>query len=796
MGRRAAGTLLLVVASVAVARRARAEAANPGQGGLFAAQAAVRLEEIPSRLVELEERTTRDKDLADLEERLQATSRRLAARLADVERAKLETAIELRIAGRDVEQARKLLDGWSAMLASYIPLVERDLAEVGATRGELVRMLRRLKREQAPHDIVRRPAETLRLVRVTRGKIEAHLGRLLALQRRAARERATADELRERFEIAGQHLVVTIHHRDSPPLWDALAHVPATRDVLATVRTTLARDRAGIEEFLEDDPSFLPITALVFLLVWGTAFAFRGAARRIEQQDPGLEKATRVLDRPVSVGLLALPLVLFMARYDNTPVTLRAVFAMVTIVPAVRIVAPLLPRAEAGAAHVLAVLLLLNLVGTAFRDVPAIGRLVGVVACIVVLRFLLHGRRHDRPALLRLARDAASVLILTAIAANLGGFVHLSQYLGNGVLRILLIAVLCFTFLAVLDAFVAIAVHTRLSAAVRKHAGDIRRLAHTVGRLAVALIWLLGVLEVFVIREPVMHALDVVFGTKLAVGAMAVSLGDVLAFGVTVWLSFQLSRAVGAFLQEDVFPRMALGRGVPYAVTTVSSYTVLIVGFLFALAAAGFTLDRIAVRAAAFGVGAGFGLQTIVNNFVSGLVLLFERPIQIGDIVQLGDVVGEVRRIGLRSSVVRTFEGAEVILPNSALVGEQVTNWTLSDAGRRVAVRVGVAYGTDPEVVLSLLINVAAQQPGALTEPAPEALFLGFGESALDFELRAWVARADVVASFGSTLGIGVERALREAGITIPFPQRDLNVRTTAAPAATAPVLFARDRRG
>jgi len=164
--------------------------------------------------------------------------------------------------------------------------------------------------------------------------------------------------------------------------------------------------------------------------------------------------------------------------------------------------------------------------------------------------------------------------------------------------------------------------------------------------------------------------------------------------------------------------------------------------------------------------------------------------------VQLGDVVGEVRRIGLRSSVVRTFDGAEVILPNSALVSEQVTNWTLSDARRRVAVRVGVAYGTDPEGVLSLLIKVAAQQPGVLREPAPEALFLGFGESALDFELRAWVARADVVASFGSTLGIGVERALREAGITIPFPQRDLNVRTTAAPAATAPVLFARDRRG
>src|SRR4029077_5665795 len=135
--------------------------------------------------------------------------------------------------------------------------------------------------------------------------------------------------------------------------------------------------------------------------------------------------------------------------------------------------------------------------------------------------------------------------------------------------------------------------------------------------------------------------------------------------------------------------------------------------------------------------------------------------------------------------VVRTFDGAEVILPNSALVAEQVTNWTFSDAKRRVAVRVGVAYGTDPEVVLSLLIKVAAQQPGALTEPGPEALFLGFGESALDFELRAWVARADAVASFRSARGMGVEGALGTTAIPFPSRRRALKGGTPAAPAAS-----------
>src|SRR5262249_14343408 len=172
---------------------------------------------------------------------------------------------------------------------------------------------------------------------------------------------------------------------------------------------------------------------------------------------------------------------------------------------------------------------------------------------------------------------------------------------------------------------------------------------------------------------------------------------------------------------------------------------------------------------------------------------------QIGDMVQLGDVVGEVRRIGLRSSVVRTFEGAEGILPNSSLVGEQVTNCTLSDPRRRVAVNAGAAYGTDPAREKALLVGVATRQPGILAEREPEAFFMGFGDSSLNFELRAWVGRADVVVSFRSALGIGIERALREAGIEIPFPQRDVTVRTAEPVAANAPAtaaFVARERRG
>lgn len=174
----------------------------------------------------------------------------------------------------------------------------------------------------------------------------------------------------------------------------------------------------------------------------------------------------------------------------------------------------------------------------------------------------------------------------------------------------------------------------------------------------------------------------------------------------------------------------------------------------------------------------GFGLQGVVNNFVSGLILLFERPVQVGDRVQVGDLTGDVRHIGVRATVVRTRDGAEVIVPNANLISSEVINWTLSDPRRRINVLVGVAYGTDPERVIDLLVGSAQEHPDILERPAPTALFLGFGESSLDFSLRAWTAQSTNYRRVRSELTLAVNAAIVEAGIEIPFPQRDLHVRS------------------
>jgi small-conductance mechanosensitive channel len=166
----------------------------------------------------------------------------------------------------------------------------------------------------------------------------------------------------------------------------------------------------------------------------------------------------------------------------------------------------------------------------------------------------------------------------------------------------------------------------------------------------------------------------------------------------------------------------------------------------------------------------------VVNNFVSGLILLFERPIHVGDTIQVGDILAEVRRIGIRASTVRTRQGADIIVPNAQLITEKVTNWTLSDRLKRIDLPVGLNYGVDPRKAIQLLEAVARRQSNVLQQPAPRCLLIGYGDSSMNFQLRAWTDQFDDWQIISSNLASAVYDAVIEAGFQFPFPQREVRV--------------------
>lgn len=234
-------------------------------------------------------------------------------------------------------------------------------------------------------------------------------------------------------------------------------------------------------------------------------------------------------------------------------------------------------------------------------------------------------------------------------------------------------------------------------------------------------------------------------------------------------------------LESNWLPKTTMDRGGREAMVTITGYIMFVIAALAALSVAGFNFSNIAIIAGALSVGIGFGLQNIVNNFVSGLVLLFERPVRKGDWIQVGNTEGYVQDIRIRSTRILTFDRSDVIVPNSELISNQVTNFMLDSIRGRAIVKVGVAYGSDTEKVRYILTQVAEENELVVkdgTSPKPLVLFRGFGDSSLDFELRVHLYDVDRRLSTTSNLNFAIDKAFREEGIVIPFPQRDVHMNT------------------
>jgi small-conductance mechanosensitive channel len=234
-----------------------------------------------------------------------------------------------------------------------------------------------------------------------------------------------------------------------------------------------------------------------------------------------------------------------------------------------------------------------------------------------------------------------------------------------------------------------------------------------------------------------------------------------------VWAAFLVSRLVRFVLDEEVYPHAKLKRGLPYAISRTLHYLILVAGFFVAMNVIGVDMTKFTILAGAFTVGVGFGLQNIFNNFVSGLILLFERPVQVGDVIQIEDASGVVDRIGIRASVVRTTNGSEVIVPNGKLISERLINWTFSAHQRTVDVGFSVVLGSNPEEVIAILERAAADHPKVLKTPPPEALLTRVGPDWMGFELRAATSEVEDWPRVRSDLAVAMIAALRAANVTL-----------------------------
>jgi small-conductance mechanosensitive channel len=249
-------------------------------------------------------------------------------------------------------------------------------------------------------------------------------------------------------------------------------------------------------------------------------------------------------------------------------------------------------------------------------------------------------------------------------------------------------------------------------------------------------------------------------------------------FVIVMLMFFTASRLFNRLFIGKIMTRMNVEEGTRYNMLRVIHYLIMIIGAIVAFQFIGIDLSGLAVIFGLLSVGIGFGLQNVTSNFIAGLILLFERPIKIGDRITVGDTEGDVMEINIRSTTIKTLNNITIIVPNSEFISSNVINWSHGDPKIRINILVGVSYGSDIDTVIKALREVADEHPEALKIPKPDILLRSFGDSSWDMDLRIWISKPQRHHIIRSELNIAIVRKFRKYGVEIPFPQRDLHLRS------------------
>lgn len=640
---------------------------------------------------------------------------------------------------------------------------------------------------ETPPELDERIHAVIAGTKLTCEQVEKQRALVLKLQARVAERAARLGEMLADVRRVKREAVGRLLDRDTPPVWQR--NLWDGRNVWDGCRDAVTAQVDVLVSYLGRHVESLLVHFLVIVFVAGNLVRVRPRVRAWAVEEPACENVARILEVPVQVAIV-LSLLLVRWLYPQPPRVWAVLISGLALLPAAGILRRLIEPSLFPLLYAVVVAYLLDVVRTA--DYLLMQRLIVLVQMLGGIVFL-HLFSRARTATLaaseqddavwrtvRVGGRIAMAGFAASVLANLSGYFSLAKLLDTALLGAVFLALVFYAVVRVLEGLAMVALRVRplcLLEGLSRHRAEVGLRVHRVVVLVAVVLWAAAVLDLSSLRGPVVAFLRHAWSDPVVLGFSA---GSVVSFVITVWASFVISRFVRFLLDEDVYPRLTLARGIPFAISTLLHYSILLVGFLLATSALGVDMTNFTILAGAFSLGLGFGLQNILNNFVSGLILLFERPVKVGDVVDLKTYSGRLEHIGLRASVLRTFGGSAVVVPNGTLISNEFVNWTFSDARRRVDVTVGVAYGCDPEVVLALLQDVARAHPEVLADPKPQALFLGFGDSALDVTLRAWTENGDRWADVQSDLNCAVYRALTEAGITIPFPQQDLHIQGVA----------------
>ena len=748
--------------------------------------------------------------ISRLEERLDTISHSTEQKVALGSGGNLTTLPVLRLESLDRHWSfdARLFERWRADLkAASAPLVEAA-AEIASRRAAWEATLEANAGGNMPKALSDRISEVLAHLARAEDALSAPLQQYIQLGRRANALDAQIQSGRRNVATAISDIDRRLVHVDAAPLWKLQAAAVDSGDPESTMETGLKIETDFLKEYSTsnvDHQRTMNVLQLLLLplLVW-LSYSYRKKSSGIPRpsvpsgtsaaQTSLLEASESVLRRPISAWLLLSMMTVLLFEPD-APLLLHQVIMVLALVPTLRLLPPRIFELFGPWPYVATGLYLLEHLTFLFMGSALPYRTYTLAVTLLALAatlWLLWRSRHKAPgqglqgrarALIHAIAWVGVAMLSISALANVLGNVSLADMLTGGLIDSGYVALMLYAavavFLALLRLTFAQPGLSRLRM-VQRSDGSMMRAFGRLLSLAAAVTWLVFTANRFRLLRPVYSTAERMLSHEFQIGALNITLGHVFLFLIAVVVAFLAAKAVRFILQEEVLPKMSLPRGVDNSVASLTYYAVLLLGFLAALSATGFEVSQLAFMLGALGVGIGFGLQNVVNNFVSGLILMFERPIQPGDVVDIPGTSGSIREIGMRATIIKTFEGADVVVPNGTLLSENLVNWTLRDMFRRIEIKLGVAYGADPDQVIGLMKEVVTSDPDIAAHPEPTVFFMAFGASSLDFSIRAWTRDYDNWVGIRSRLLTRIYAVLNQNGIEIPFPQQDLHLRSVS----------------
>jgi len=633
--------------------------------------------------------------------------------------------------------------------------------------------------------------DVLSNIKVLRKKIKKQQDEVLIIYKSISDEIAIVEDVIATLDAQIKELQSRFFVQDSPPIWNAIDSTSNISFFKTQLLQTISENARIINVYFFTHISTVYYQlAFIFLIIILFLYLKRKMRNApVNEQNMDEVKAAIIIKKPISSALV-FGMLVSIFFFKNRPMSIVEFYMIIYIIPVTILAVRLIDKERKKFLYVLVVLFVVDIVQS-YLNIYAFGNrilfiIVAAIAFYALLQFYKYRKsRKMKPEkwlgkLTNFVIVSYFILLVASVFGNILGSVGFSYLLLNAVIKSMTFAFIAVVLVIILTSVLVISTKESKGLpyfSISKYQTLlVKRIKPLIDFSGFAL-WLYVTLTAFSVYEYLLNWVGEVMDITWFIGKdkdVEISLGGIIMFFIVLIITFALVRLVKVIFSDNWVRKSKIPRGIPEAISMTLRYLITGFGIYLALLFAGVNLNNFGLMAGALGVGIGFGLQGIVSNFIAGLVLSYERPIHVGDTIEVNALMGNVTEIGVRASKVQTFDGSEVIVPNNELISKNVINWTLSNEQRRLKIQVRTSLDADPRVVMKLLREIATTHPNTLPNPEPMILFDGYGNMSLDFTVYLWVY---FNVSFGtrSDIALKIYDAIKEAGYDVPIPVQKIH---------------------